>query len=364
MPGCCLQFVVHSLLSFSRVIKAILRYWIFKLLLSLRVIIIYILFMLPSVYGQVIKLGTVAPEGSEWHKALKEMAQDWRDISSGKVVVQIYAGGVAGDDSDLIRKMRIGQLQAAALATSGIAYIYLDITALTFPNNIKTDEELRYVIKKIGPFYDEQLYKKGFKILCWSNAGWVHFFSKTSVVTPEDMKKQKLFFWGSESTYFELLKKSGFNPVPLSVTDLLPSLQTGLVTAFASPPQAALAFQWYSLALNMCSLRWQPLPGVVVITDKAWEQIPEKLRPELERRAAKIGAKIWNESVKLDNESIEVMKKHGLKVHSITPEALSQWEKMINDIGVPVLVGHRFSRETFDKINAALKEYREQKENR
>ena len=323
---------------------------------------LFLSFLFTSSHGQVIKLGTVAPDGSQWHSALKKLAQEWKDLSDGKVVIQIYAGGIAGDDPDLIRKMRIGQLHAAALATSGIAYIYPDITALTFPNNIKTDEELAYVIKKVGPFYEEEIYKKGFKILCWSNAGWVHFFSKKPVITPDDMRKQKLFFWGSESNYFDLLKKSGFNPVPLSVTDLLPSLQTGLVTAFASPPQAALAFQWYALTLNMCSLRWQPLPGVVVMTDKAWEQIPEKLRPEFEKRATRIGTKIWNESVNLDNESIEVMKKHDLKVHPITPEALSAWEKLIDDVGAPVLVGHRFTHETFNKINAALKEYREQKE--
>ena len=340
-----------------------LWHWIFKSFIPLLpcIIAVSISFLLPCTYAQVIKLGTVAPDGSQWHKALKELAQEWKDLSDGKIVIQIYAGGIAGDDPDLIRKMRIGQLQAAALATSGISYIYPDITALTFPNNIRTDEELRYVIKQVGPFYEKQIYEKGFKILCWTNAGWVHFFSKSPVVTPDDLRKQKLFFWGSESNYFELLKKSGFNPVPLSVTDLLPSLQTGLVTAFASPPQAALAFQWYSLAPNMCSLRWQPLPGVVVMTDKAWEQIPEKLRPEFKKRAARIGARIWNESVKLDNESIEVMKKHDLKVSSMTSKAQAEWEKLINDVGAPVLVGHRFSREAFDKINKVLKEYREQK---
>ncbi len=317
-------------------------------------------FLFTSSHGQVIKLGTVAPVGSQWHKALQELAQEWKYLSDGKVVIQIYAGGIAGDDPDLIRKMRTDQIQAAALATSGIAYIYPDITALTFPNNIKTDEELRYIIKKVGPFYEKQIYEKGFKILCWTNAGWVHFFSKKPVDNPDDLKEQKLFFWGSESNYFDLLKKSGFNPVPLSVTDLLPSLQTGLVTAFAAPPQAALAFQWYSLAPNMCSLRWQPLPGVVVLTNKAWKKIPKKLRPEFEKRAKRIGERIWKEAVNLDNEAIEVMKKHDLKVSLITPKDLAKWEKLINDVGAPVLVGHRFSQETFDKINAALKEYREQ----
>lgn len=312
-------------------------------------------------FALTIKLGTVAPEGSQWHRALMEMAQEWRDISNGKINVQIYPGGVAGDDPDLIRKMRIGQIQSAALATSGIAYIYPDITALTFPNNIQTDGELKYVIEKVRPFYEQEIYKKGFKVICWSNAGWVHFFSKDPIATPDDMKKQKLFFWGSEPIYFDLLKKSGFDPIPLSLTDLLPGLQTGLVTAFASPPQVALAFQWYPLALNMCALRWQPLPGVVVVSVRAWEQIPENMRPQLEKSASKLGARLWKESIKIDDESISVMVEHGLKINPVSSEALSQWEKLINNVGLPIFLGRRFSKESYDNVQSALKEYRDQK---
>lgn len=322
------------------------------------IVSLFALLFANNAFTQIIKIGTVAPDGSEWHKALLHMAQEWRDISDGKIIIQIYPGGIAGDDPDLIRKMRIGQIQGAALATSGIAYIYPDITALTFPNNIKTDDELKFVISKVGPFYEDEIYKKGFKILCWTNAGWVHFFSKKPVITPDDMKKQKLFFWGSEPVYFELLKKSGFNPVPLSVTDLLTGLQTGLVTAFAAPPQAALAFQWYSQALNMCSLRWQPLPGVIVITDKTWDKIPENLRPALKKSAAKFGTKVWASVIKLDDESISVMEKHNLKVNYLTPEATSEWEKLIANVGLPVFLGRRFSKETFEKVQTALTEYR------
>ncbi|MEI6055008.1 MAG: TRAP transporter substrate-binding protein DctP [Lentisphaerota bacterium] len=312
-----------------------------------------------NVFAQTIKLATIAPDGSQWHKALLQMAQDWKDMSDGKIVIQIYAGGVAGDDPDLIRKMRIGQIQAAAIATSSLAYFYPDVTTLTFPNNIKTDDELKYVVEKLSPLFNEEVLKKGFKILCWTNAGWVHFFSKDKVVTPDDMRKQKLFYWGSEPVYFELLKKTGFNPIPLSVTDLLPGLQTGLVTAFAAPPQAALGFQWYSQAPNMCALRWQPLPGVIIMTEKAWKQIPDELKPKLMKSAQKAGMQIWDDDVRLENESISVMEKHGLKVNNLSPEDIAQWQKGIDQFGIPLFIGHRFSAEVFAKVNAALKEYRD-----
>jgi TRAP-type transport system periplasmic protein len=324
---------------------------------------VFCLFFILSIgmYGQVIKLGTLAPKGSPWYNALKKAAQEWRELSNGKIKIRIYPGGVAGDDSDMIRKMRIGQLHAAAITTSGMAYIYLYITALTFPNNIKTDAELKHVIKKVGPHYEEQVLKKGFKILTWGNAGWVHFFSKTPVVTPDDMKKQKLFFWGSAPIYVKALKNAGFNPIPLSFTDLLPSLQTGLVTAFVASPQTALAFQWYQQAPNMCGLRWQPLPAMVVISKKKWMQLPAELRPALAKSMAKLGAKLWVKIIELENDSLNAMKKHGLKVNPVPPEVMTQWQNLIKEKAFPVFVGHRFSRSTFDRIQAALKEYRAQK---
>jgi TRAP-type transport system periplasmic protein len=311
--------------------------------------------------GLVIKLGTLAPKGSPWYDALKEVAQEWRELSNGKIKFRIYPGGVAGDDPDMIRKMRIGQLHAAAITSSGMAYIYPEITALTFPCNIETDDELKYVIKKVSPYYEGQILRKGFKVLSWTNAGWVHFFSKTPVITPDDMKKQKLFFWGSEPIYVEALKRAGFRPVPLSLTDLMPSLQTGLVSAFAASPQAALAFQWYPLAPNMCGLRWQPLPALVVITKRKWLQLPAELRPALAKSMAKLSAKLWKQVVMLENDSLEAMKKHGLKVNPVPPKALAEWQKLIKNTAYPLFVGKRFSRKMFDQIQAALKEYREKK---
>ena len=314
-----------------------------------------------NVKAVVIKLGTLAPKGTPWYNALKETGQEWAKLSNGKVRLRIYPGGVAGDDPDMIRKMRIGQLHAAGLTTSGMGFIYPDITAITFPNNIKTNEELEFVIKKAGPYFEEQVWKKGFKVLCWNNAGWVHFFSKNPVITPDDMKEQKLFFWGSETLYEEALKNAGFHPVPLSVTDLMPGLRTGLVNAFAATPQVALAFQWYSLAPNMCSLRWQPLPGIIVMTKKAWNKIPKDLQPKLLESINKFSSKLWSSIPDLENESIIAMKKHGLNVNDVSVQNEKEWQSIVKEKLFPVFLGHRFSKQAFDEVEKALKEYRSEK---
>jgi TRAP-type C4-dicarboxylate transport system substrate-binding protein len=321
-------------------------------------VIVLLLGVAPA-HALVIKLGTVAPEGSPWHDSMLETAQKWKEISNGKVTVRIYAGGVAGDEADMLRKIRIGQLHATALTSSTLVDIVPDLEAITLPMLIETDDELDYIIERLGPDFESRLADKGFKVLNWSSAGWVHFFSKEPVTTPDDMKKRKLFFWGSDTVYVELLKKWGFSPVPLAITDLLPSLQTGLVDAFPAPPAAALAFQWFALAPNMTDFRWQPLPGTTVISMRQWNRIPPDLRPLLEQAAREVGRRLQARIRRLELEAIEVMKEHGLAIHSVPPAVVEEWKKLMREEGYPVFVGPRISPKMFDTVRKVLNEYRQ-----
>ena len=306
----------------------------------------------------VLKLGTVAPEGSPWHDAMLETAQKWKELSGGRVTVRIYPGAVAGDERDMLRKIRIGQLHATALTSTTLIEIVPDIQAISLPMLVRTDGELDYVIEKLGPEFEARLAKKGFKVLNWSSTGWVYFFTKEPVTTPEDMKRRKLFFWGSDTGYIEVLKKWGFNPVPLGITDLLPSLQTGLVDAFPSPPAAAVLFQMFTLAPHMTDIRWQPLPGTTVISMRQWNKIPANLRPALEGVARDVGARLQTRIRQLEKQAIAVMKEHGLTVHPVSTKVKEEWRKFLQETGYPFFVGSRVSQEMFDAVRRLLGDYR------
>ena len=306
----------------------------------------------------VIKLGTVAPEGSPWHDALRDLAADWQRISGGEVALRIYPGGVAGDEPDMLRKMRIGQLNAAALSSGGLEEIVPDIRAMTFPLLLRDDGELAAVFAKFGPRISAELEAKGYKVLAWSSTGWIHFFSRKPVVAPEDLRQQKLFVWGSDAQYVELLKQTGFQPLPLAVTDLLPALQTGLVDAFAAPPSVALAYQWFAATPHMADLKWQPLPGATVISAKVWAQVPAELRPRLEQAAAEVGAKLQARIGALNEQAVEAMRRRGLSVNRVSVEMEERWKALVREKGLPAFVGTRFSREAFAVVQEALVEYR------
>ncbi|OYV97978.1 MAG: hypothetical protein B7Z62_04840 [Deltaproteobacteria bacterium 37-65-8] len=305
----------------------------------------------------VVKMATLAPEGSSWFRVLQEMGEEWRKASDGAVTLRIYPGGVAGDEDAMIRKMRIGQIQAAAITGIGLAYLEPSFYALHIPMMYASDEEFDSVRDRYAPVLERKMEEKGFIVLNWGDAGWVHFFSKTPMVTPAEAKALKLFQWSGDTNLVQLYKETGFHPVPLSTNDLLPGLQTGMVNGFTSTPLVALAFQWFGLAPHMADLRYAPLTGATVIEKRAWEKIPPGLRPKLLDASRRAGLRLRAEIRRLNQEALGVMVKNGLKVHKVPPEVQAQWRKMVED-NYPRIRGKIMPAEAFDTVKRYRDEYR------
>ena len=273
-----------------------------------------------------IKFGTLAPQGSPWDAIMREMGGTLKTQTAGELELRIYAGGVAGDEPDMVRKMRIGQLHAAALTVMGLGQIAPEMNALQMPMLFRSYDEMDHVMNEMTPKLDAILQKQGFKVLNWVDAGWVHLFSQAPVVRPADLKPQKLFVWLGDTAAVEAWKAEGFSPVPLPATEIYTGLQSGLINAFSTTPLAALSFQWFGLARNMTDLKCAPLVGATVITLKKWREIPEPHQVAFSRSAAIAGDRVRKETRKLGDEAVAIMKQHGLTVIPVPREAAAEWE--------------------------------------
>ena len=313
-----------------------------------------------SLSAQVIKLATVAPEGSPWHLMVKQIGEAWSKTSGGKIQLRIYAGGVTGDEPDTVRKMRVGQLQAGMLTAQGLTQIVPDVQALQMPRMLTTDEEADYVKDRLAPKFDALFEAKGFKVLNWGEAGWVSFFAQKPVIHPDDLKPLRLFAWaGDDPAYIDAWKDAGYNPVPIPVTEMLTGLQTGLINAFVAAPISALAFQWFGLAKHMTDLKWLPLVGATVISLKSWQELPENLRPVLLDAARQANARYKTDVRKLNDESVQVMKQHGLTVHAVPRDAMAEWERRAR-AGYQRLIGKVLSAQAVADAERLRDEYRAQ----
>lgn len=303
-------------------------------------------------------LGTLAPEGTTYYRTLLELREAWRKAPGGGVNLKIYGGGKLGGESKMVSQMRLGALDAAMLTTTGLAEIEKGVTGLqTAPMIFRSLDEVDHVGSRLQPALEKRMEKAGFVVLFWSDAGWVRFFSKQPMRTPEDLKKFKLFTWGGDAEAVQLWKSAGYHPVPLETADIVPMLDTGLINCVPAPPFVALATQIYDRAPHMLELNWAPLSGALVIRKAAWDKLPADARPALLKASVEAGKANKAQGRAESDKSVEAMKSKGLMVHPVSPELEAQWREAAEAF-YPKLKGKFVPAEIFDEVQRLLKEHR------
>jgi TRAP-type C4-dicarboxylate transport system substrate-binding protein len=305
-----------------------------------------------------VKLGTLVPVGTSYHKALMALGETWKKDSGGEVNLRIYAGGKAGGEAEMVGLMMGNSLQASLLTAVGLGEIDRHAVGLQLiPMGFRTLDELDYVAERLQPALEERLAQKGFVVLFWTDAGWIRFFSKSPVNRPADLQALKVFSWAGESSQLEVAKMAGFRPVPIETADIVPSLQTGLIEAVPMPPFFALASQVDVRAPHMLELNWAPIVGACVVRKEAWEKIAPETREKMMAAARKAGADIKAAGRRESVESVAAMQKRGLKVTVPTPEVVDEWRKVIEPM-YPRLRGRTVPADIFDQVMGLLQEYR------
>jgi len=326
-------------------------------------ILVTVIVLTESLLPLTIKIGSIAPAKSPWDKALRELGREWKFISKGMINVKIYPGGIAGSEEDMIRKMEIGILGGAVLANAGISKIYSDFYVLSTPFIFNSEKEFLYVTEKMNPLFAAGIKEKGYKVIIWSMAGWLNFFSKNKIGYPEDLKKHKLSFVTGEPEFEQVWKKSGFHVIPNNMNDLMMGLQSGMVNAFFLPPLVVASGQYFPLAPNMFEMRIAPLYGGIVLSNKIWKKIPVKFKDKLINSANTIAVDLYEKTKTLELKAIETMKKNGLKINPIPKDSIKKW-RAASKKGINSLINKIFSQAIFDKVIGHLKEYRKSYESK
>jgi TRAP-type transport system periplasmic protein len=301
----------------------------------------------------VIKLATVVPEGSVWDKSIKQMGEDWKEATGGKISVTVYGGGSQGDEPTVLRKMRLDALQAAAFTAVGLGNIDPAFSVFNIPFFFESYDELNYVTAKLTPVIQKRVESKGFVLLNWGHGGWTQVFTKTPVQTVEELKKIRLYTSAGNDRMVQWFKANGFEPRAMAMTDILTGLTTGMLDGLPAPPLAAMLFQWYRHTPYMLDIGLAPIIGANVITLKAWNAIPESDRPKLLEAAADVEKRLQIDVPKQDVEAVATMMKQGLTVTKAGPEWPTQIESLAK-----TMRGEMVPADIFDLASKARDEYR------
>jgi TRAP-type C4-dicarboxylate transport system substrate-binding protein len=307
-----------------------------------------------------LKLATIVPDGSVWDKEIKAMAAEVQRRTDGRIVLRIYPGGVAGDDPDVVRKMRIGQLHAAALTATGLGEIDDGFSVFGMPRFYASYDELFHVTRAVEPLLVSRLDKQGFVFLGWGHAGWVNLFTKKPVNTPEDLQKLKLFAWAGDNRMVQWWKSHGYQPVPLASTDIMTGLTTGMIEALPTTPLAALTLQWYRPTPYMLELGVAPFVGAIVVSKKTWSDIDPADQAILRQVVRGMEQRLQQAIPAQDRKAVEEMARRGLTVTRPQGPQLAAWDKAAAEFAASM-------RQTvvppdvFDAAQAARAQFRAQK---
>lgn len=301
-----------------------------------------------------IKCATLAPDGSTWMKVLNELSKDLEKESGGKLKFKFYAGGVSGDEKDVVKKIRIGQLHSAGFTGVGLGDIAPEVRLLDAPWLFRSRGELEAVRSKFDKELRAAIEKGGFVLLGWTDLGSVIVFSKNPIAGPEDMRKQMMWVWEGDPIAVAAYKALGVNPIPLSVVDVMQSLQTGLIDAVYGPPLGVVALQWHAKLKHIFPVPLAESTGAVLVSKAFFDKLPAE-QQKLLLSVSDRHLKRLNVQTNAENDkALETLQKQGL---SLAAKPDGSGMKRYEELGVSArkeLVGKMFSADLLGKFEKEL----------
>ncbi len=320
-----------------------------------------LLLLIQPVFGAekalMIKIGTLAPEGSSWIKTLNSLNAEIMKKTENRIQFKIYHTGVLGDEMDMLRKMRIGQIHGAAITAGGLSPLFKDIEVFQVPFLFQTYEEADYVLTKMDAFFRKGFEDNGHTILGWSEAGFVYLMSNSPVSSVADLKKAKVWIWEESPTSKAIFDEAGVSTIPLSVPDVLVGLQTGLVDVVYAPPTGAISLQWFTKIKYISDVPLSYLIGAVVVNKETFRRIPPAyqtiLLESFNQHLLQLKAVTRNEN----RDAIKVMMKHGVKVITPSQDQIEEFKKL-SDRAIDKVGGQSFSKKVLNEVKIHLETYR------
>jgi TRAP-type C4-dicarboxylate transport system substrate-binding protein len=285
------------------------------------------------------------------------MAADWSAATGGAVKLVVYHNGVAGGEADVLRKLRLNQIQAAVFTSAGMNLITPDVVTLSCPFLIRTDGELDAVLDKLRPQLEASVNKAGFVTLAWSKVGWVQFFSRRPVYVPADMKSQKLAVGTEMPSLNDAFRTMGYQLVETSLNDVLVSLNSGAIDAVFQSPVNAAVTQVFGISKNMNSMKIAPFIGAILMNQAAWRSIPAQYRDALLKIGRETETQNSRNVAQMEETATSAMLRNGLAINESTAAQEQEWIDDVNR-AMPQLLGKTFNQELYTDIQAVLKQIR------
>ena len=304
-----------------------------------------------------VRLASFMPKNSDWGRCLERMAAAWSRETNNRVRLIVIHDGLEGGEQKMFSSLSTNNIQAGVFTSFGLLYICPSIMTVSAPLLIRNEAELDLVLKEAKPLLDAQVSKTNFSILSWSKGGWVNIFSKEPVLTPDDLRRQKMATNPDDGKLIAAFKAMGFSLIETDIIDLGPKIASNMVNAFYQTPASVAPLGLYKQLGNMMDTPIAPFLGAIVINRVTWNKISAADQAVLLQVTQKIAAEFDAVMPRMVTSALAMMQKDGLKVNKVSPAQEQIWVTEMQKV-MPSLLGSTFDTELYNKINEILRKSR------
>lgn len=308
----------------------------------------------PAADSAQLKIATVAPDGSFWMTEARKAADEISERTYGRVTFRFYPGGTMGDDSAVLRKMRIGQLHGGVFIAGSFANVVPDLHLYTLPLLFSTYDEVDTVRSKIDPKLIAALDAKGFHTFGFIEGGFAYIYSTKKAATFSELEGQKAWLPENDPIGQVLIEEASLSPVPLGLADVLTGLQTGLVDVVSGPPVAAVALQWFTKVKYAIEFPVVYTYGCMALSDRAWSRLSADDRKVVEEVLTKMTDNL-DRRAREDNEGARrALEKQGVVTLTPSTETERQWQELAKRSSTRLVEELGLSRDLLNEIEAEI----------
>jgi TRAP-type C4-dicarboxylate transport system substrate-binding protein len=324
------------------------------------IILLTVSLLFSNAYGarkQVIKIATLTPEGSPWMEVFNTINAEVMEKTAKKVSFRVYAGGVLGDEQDLIRKMYIGQIQGAVITASSLTTIFNEMDVLQVPFLFQGYDEVDHVLLKMDAFFKKGFEDNGYILLGWSEGGFIRIMSIAPMATLDDLRKGKVWVWADAPMAKAIFKEAKVSGIPLSVPDVLVGLQTGLVDVVYAPPAGAISLQWFTKIKYVTDVPLMYLTGSIIVKKEVFNRLSVEHQAILIDTFQRHMGRFKEVVRKGNRDALQVMTNHGIQLVDVSKDEIEAYKKL-SERAVQQPGSRRFSDAALKQISTYLQEYR------
>ena len=314
---------------------------------------VILMLVLPA-QARVFKIATISPDGTSWMKLMREGAEQIRQQTQDRVVFKFYPGGVMGNDENVLRKMRIGQLQGGAVTAGSLAAIYPDISIYGLPFLFTSLEQVDRVRRRLDETLLSGLEGKGYVAFGLAEGGFSYMMSDQKLSTVDDVRHQKVWIPSGNEIGEVVFRQAGIAPVTLPLSDVMTGLQTGLIDTVITSPIGALALQWHTRIRYVIDVPLSYYSALLVMSKKAFNKIKPADQQIVRRIMGGIFRQIDARNRKDNIAARQALINQGIEFVSLSPAALDAWHRIGEAATRELEQNNRFSRELYDALKNNL----------